>query len=101
MHGDAQRRWDASVKKDFRLVEPTRLEFRAAVTNARNTLIYTIPNTTPISSAFGQVTAVGVPRTATGVGHVGAVLQRLRARPVTFFCEARGAQAARAASSVG
>jgi hypothetical protein len=61
VRGDAQRRWDASIKKDFRVVERVKLEFRADATNVLNSPIFTPPNTTVTSSGFGQVTAVAWP----------------------------------------
>jgi hypothetical protein len=61
VRGDGQRRWDASIKKEFRILEGLRLEFRADATNVMNSPIFTAPNTTPTSSAFGQVTSVAWP----------------------------------------
>jgi len=61
VRGDAQRRWDTSLKKEFRIIESVKLEFRADAINATNTPIFTPPNTSPVSSGFGQVTAVAWP----------------------------------------
>lgn len=61
VRSDAQRRWDASLKKEFHIVETLKLEFRADAINATNTPIFTGPNTSPVSSGFGQVTAVAWP----------------------------------------
>jgi hypothetical protein len=61
VRSDAQRRWDTSVKKDFRIIENVRLEFRADATNVLNSPIFAAPNTAPTSSGFGTVTQVAWP----------------------------------------
>ena len=61
VRGDSQRRWDTSLKKEFLIYETIKLEFRADAINATNSSIFTPPNTSPASSAFGRVTAVAWP----------------------------------------
>ncbi len=61
VRGDAQRRWDLSVKKNFSLTEQVKLEFRAESLNVDNADIFGPPNTTVTSSSFGRVTSVAWP----------------------------------------
>jgi hypothetical protein len=58
VRGDAQRRWDLSLMKSFPMTERARLEFRAEAVNAFNSPIFGLPNTTPTSSSFGQVSSL-------------------------------------------
>jgi hypothetical protein len=58
VRGDAQRRWDVSLMKQFPLTEKTRLEFRAEAVNAPNSPIFGLPNTAPVSSSFGRVSSL-------------------------------------------
>ena len=61
MRGDAQRRFDLGLKNEFRIVETVKLEFRADAINSLNSPTFTPPNTSPVSSGFGQVTNVAWP----------------------------------------
>ncbi len=59
---DSQRRLDLSANKTFVLYERMRLIFRADTFNARNEVVLRAPNTDPVNSAFGRVTAQEPPR---------------------------------------
>jgi hypothetical protein len=59
---DAQRRWDFSANKTFRLDERFALKFRADTFNALNEVVLRSPNNDPTSSAFGTITAQEPPR---------------------------------------
>jgi len=61
VRGDAQRRWDLAVKKNFNLTEQVKLEFRAESLNVDNADIFGPPNTSVTSSSFGRVTSVAWP----------------------------------------
>ena len=56
VRGDGGNNWDLSAIKNTRLREGIRLQFRAESINALNHAQFLAPNTTPTSSAFGQVT---------------------------------------------
>jgi hypothetical protein len=63
IRGDAYNSWDASLIKDTAIRENVMVEFRFEALNAFNQVTFANPNTTPTSSAFGQVTAQqNVPR---------------------------------------
>ncbi|MGQ9917497.1 MAG: hypothetical protein ACUVS7_08780 [Bryobacteraceae bacterium] len=62
IRADSQRRLDLSANKTFRLSEGMRIVFRADTFNALNEVVLRAPNTTPINSAFGRVTAQEPPR---------------------------------------
>lgn len=59
---DSQRRLDLSANKTFRITEKLKMKFRADTFNARNEVVLRSPNTDPISTAFGTVTAQEPPR---------------------------------------
>ena len=55
--------WDLSVLKNTSIRERFKAQFRAEFLNAFNHAFFSAPNTSPTSSAFGQVTAqTGYPR---------------------------------------
>ncbi len=56
LRGDGGNNWDLSVLKNTRIKEGMQLQFRAEAMNALNHAQFLAPNTTPTSSAFGQVT---------------------------------------------
>jgi hypothetical protein len=62
IRADSQRRWDFSANKTFRITERFRMVFRADTFNALNEVVLRAPNTDPINSAFGRVTAQEPPR---------------------------------------
>lgn len=59
---DSQRRLDLSANKTFRITERMKMKFRADTFNARNEVVLRGPNTDPVSTAFGTVTAQEPPR---------------------------------------
>lgn len=59
---DSQRRLDLSANKTFRITEQFKMVFRGDTFNARNEVVLRAPNTDPVSSAFGTVTAQEPPR---------------------------------------
>jgi Carboxypeptidase regulatory-like domain/TonB dependent receptor-like, beta-barrel len=56
VRGDGGNNWDLSVIKNTEITEGVRLQFRAEAINALNHPQFLAPNTTPTSTAFGQVT---------------------------------------------
>ena len=55
--------WDLSAIKNTRLRENVTLQFRGEFLNAFNHALFSNPNTTPTSTAFGTVTSQrGYPR---------------------------------------
>jgi hypothetical protein len=58
VRGDAQRRWDMSLQKTFRITEKLKTEFRGDLLNASNTPIFGLPDTNPTSSTFGRVSSL-------------------------------------------
>ena len=56
IRGDGVNNWDLSVIKNTRITEKVELQFRAEAINALNHPQFRRPNSTPTSSAFGQVT---------------------------------------------
>ncbi len=54
---DSQRRWDFSLNKTFQITERFKTRFRADTFNALNEPVLRGPDTNPISSTFGQITA--------------------------------------------
>ncbi len=63
IRGEAYNSWDVSLLKYVKFHEQTQLEFRAEALNVLNQVTFAIPNTTPTSTIFGQVTAQrNVPR---------------------------------------
>lgn len=62
IRADSQRRLDLSANKTFRITEKAKMIFRADTFNARNEVVLRSPNTDPISTAFGTVTAQEPPR---------------------------------------
>jgi hypothetical protein len=56
IRGDGQNQVDISLLKNTRIRENIRVQFRAEAINAMNHPQFSTPNTTPTSSAFGQVT---------------------------------------------
>ncbi len=59
---DSQRRLDLSANKTFMLSERFKMVFRADTFNARNEVVLRSPNTDPVNSAFGRITAQEPPR---------------------------------------
>jgi hypothetical protein len=68
VRGDAEREVDMSIFKNFRLREGLTLEFRAESNNAFNLVMFDLPNTTPSSQAFGQVSGEGQPARSIQLG---------------------------------
>jgi hypothetical protein len=68
VRGDAEREVDMSIFKNFRLREGLILEFRAESNNAFNQVMFDLPNTTPSSQAFGQVSGEGQPARSIQLG---------------------------------
>jgi hypothetical protein len=63
VRSDGTNLWDLSVMKNTRINERYSIQFRAEFLNALNHANFAPPNTSPTSSAFGQVTAQrGFPR---------------------------------------
>jgi len=63
VRGDGVNLWDLSLLKNTRFRERYNIQFRAEFLNAWNHPNFSPPNTSPTSSAFGQVTSqVGYPR---------------------------------------
>jgi hypothetical protein len=63
VRADGTNQWDLSVMKNTRFRERYNVQFRAEFLNAFNHANFAPPNTSPTSSAFGQVTAQrGFPR---------------------------------------
>lgn len=63
VRGDGVNSWDLSVLKNLRIQEQVNLQFRGEFLNAFNNVNFAPPNTSPTSSAFGQVTSqMGYPR---------------------------------------
>jgi hypothetical protein len=63
VRSDGMNQWDLSVMKNTRFRERYNIQFRAEFLNAWNHANFAPPNTSPTSSAFGQVTAQrGFPR---------------------------------------
>ncbi len=57
IRGDGINNFDLSVFKRFRISERAKVEYRLEAFNALNHVQFANPNTTPTSTAFGQVTA--------------------------------------------
>ena len=57
IRGDGIDNWDISLFKNTEFTERLKLQFRTEFINAFNHAQFSAPNTTPTSSAFGQVTA--------------------------------------------
>jgi hypothetical protein len=63
IRGDSSNSWDASLIKETPIKEKVQLELRFEALNLFNQVNFANPNTSPTSSAFGQVTAqYNVPR---------------------------------------
>jgi len=63
IRGDAYNSWDASLIKNTRIRESLGLELRVEALNVFNQVNFAAPNTSPTSTAFGQVTVQNnVPR---------------------------------------
>ncbi len=63
VRGDGFNTWDLSVLKNTRIREDINLQFRGEFLNAFNHPMFAVPNTSPTSTAFGQVTSQrGYPR---------------------------------------
>ena len=63
VRGDGVNNWDLSVLKNMRVREKVNLQFRGEFLNAFNHVNFAPPNTSPTSTAFGQVTSQsGYPR---------------------------------------
>ena len=62
IRADSQRRWDFSARKTFRITEGLAMIFRADTFNALNEVVLRNPNTDPVNSSFGVVTAQEPPR---------------------------------------
>ncbi|MBI4876005.1 MAG: hypothetical protein HY822_15320 [Acidobacteria bacterium] len=55
-HGQ-RHRWNGSVQREFKLRESVALRFRLDLMNPQNRSMFAAPNTNPISTDFGKVTA--------------------------------------------
>ena len=63
IRSEAYNSWDMSLLKHMKFHEQRQLEFRAEALNVLNQVTFGVPNTTPNSTIFGQVTAQrNVPR---------------------------------------
>jgi hypothetical protein len=63
VRADGTNMWDLSVMKNTRFKERYNIQFRAEFLNAWNHPNFAGPNSSPTSSAFGQVTSQrGYPR---------------------------------------
>ena len=62
IRADAQRRWDFSARKTFRINERFSMVFRADTFNALNEVVLRGPQTGPTNSAFGRITSQEPPR---------------------------------------
>jgi hypothetical protein len=62
IRADAQRRWDFSARKTFRINERFSMVFRADTFNALNEVVLQGPQTGPTNSAFGRITGQEPPR---------------------------------------
>lgn len=63
IRGDGINNWDLSVIKDTRIREGIKAQFRAEFLNAFNHVLFSNPNTTVTSTAFGTITSEkGYPR---------------------------------------
>jgi hypothetical protein len=63
VRGDGVNNWDLSLLKNTRVNDRFNLQFRGEFLNAFNHVNFATPNTSPTSSAFGQVTSqMGYPR---------------------------------------
>ncbi|HWB83391.1 MAG TPA: carboxypeptidase-like regulatory domain-containing protein [Bryobacteraceae bacterium] len=64
IRGDGLNWWNLSFIKDTNITEKCRVQFRVESANAFNHPKFAAPNTSPSSSSFGKVTAIGqAPRT--------------------------------------
>jgi hypothetical protein len=68
VRGDSEKEVDMSIFKNFHLREGLTLEFRAESNNAFNMVMFDLPNMTPSSQAFGQVSAEGQPARSIQLG---------------------------------
>jgi hypothetical protein len=57
IRGDDQTRWDFSLSKSWPVREGLKMQLRADVFNAWNNVNFNLPNTDPVNTAFGRVTA--------------------------------------------
>ncbi|MBK7931828.1 MAG: hypothetical protein IPJ98_31415 [Bryobacterales bacterium] len=62
IRADSQRRLDLSLNKTFSITERVKMKFRADAFNAFNEVVLQGPNTDPVNSAFGRITAQEPPR---------------------------------------
>jgi len=63
IRGDGMNNWDLSVIKDTRIREGMKVQFRAEFLNAFNHVMFSNPNTSVTSTAFGTITSQeGYPR---------------------------------------
>ena len=62
IRSDGQARWDFSAIKNFQITERAKMQFRAEAFNAWNHPNLGGPNTSPTSTAFGQITGQDYPR---------------------------------------
>lgn len=58
IRSDGINNWNISAIKNFTLREGVALQFRAEAVDATNATVFAAPNTSPASSAFGQVTGM-------------------------------------------
>jgi hypothetical protein len=61
LRGDAIRKWDFKITRQFRMTESTRTEFSVDLLNAMNTTMFANPNTDPTNTNFGRVTSQNGP----------------------------------------
>jgi hypothetical protein len=63
IRAEGQTIWNFSLLRNYHLTERVSAQFRAEVYNALNHPVFSTPNTTPTSSAFGTITSdVSEPR---------------------------------------
>jgi hypothetical protein len=58
---DGFNQWDLSAFKNFQITERVRFQLRAEAQNALNHAMFNPPNTAPVNTNFGQVTATQFP----------------------------------------
>jgi hypothetical protein len=57
VRGDILNYWSMNAGRDFRFTERLRLQVRLDAMNALNRSVFSLPNTNPLSTSFGQITS--------------------------------------------